>query len=171
MATELNQSVLEGLAAEVGACLQQSSNTLVTAESCTGGWVGQCLTAIAGSSVWYDCGFITYSNFAKMRMLNVPQSTLDAHGAVSEATARAMAWGALTNSGADWALAITGIAGPTGGSREKPVGTVCFAWARRDGDCDSVTRQFEGNRIAIRMQAVALALSGLRDRVQFRAVA
>jgi len=165
MVTELNQTQLENLAAEVGARLQKSGQVLVTAESCTGGWVGQCLTAIAGSSAWYDGGFITYSNTAKMTLLAVPESTLKRHGAVSEATARAMAEGALGRSAAHWSLAITGIAGPAGGSRKKPVGTVCFAWAQRDGGCVVETCHFEGDRQNVRAQAVSHALSGIRDRL------
>jgi len=161
----LNQSQLESLAAEVGACLQQSGQVLVTAESCTGGWVGQCLTAIAGSSAWYDGGFVTYSNSAKMQLLGVLESTLKRHGAVSEPTARAMAEGALGRSTANWSLAITGIAGPGGGSRNKPVGTVCFAWAQRDGGCIAETCHFEGDRQSVRAQAVNHALCGIRDRL------
>ena len=165
MAIELNQSELERIAAEVGVRLQKRGEILVTAESCTGGWVGQCLTAIAGSSAWYDGGFITYSNTAKTRLLGVLENTLDQHGAVSEATARAMAEGAIDRSGAHWSLAITGIAGPTGGSRKKPVGTVCFAWAQRDGGCVAETCYFEGGREAVRAQAVAHALTGVLDRL------
>lgn len=165
MAIELNQSELESIAAEVGARLQERGQVLVTAESCTGGWVGQCLTAIAGSSAWYDCGFITYSNTAKMQLLGVAENTLARHGAVSEATARAMAEGALTRSRADWSLAITGIAGPAGGNRKKPVGTVCFAWAQRDGGCIAETCLFEGGREAVRAQAVYHALCGIRNRL------
>lgn len=165
MATELNQSELESLAAEVGARLQQNRQVLVTAESCTGGWVGQCLTAIAGSSAWYDSGFITYSNAAKSRLLGVPETTLNRHGAVSEATARAMALGALANSEGHWSLAITGIAGPDGGSPLKPLGTVCFAWAQRDGGCIAETCLFEGDRQMVRLQAVKHALYVLRERL------
>jgi nicotinamide-nucleotide amidase len=120
---------LEALAAEVGACCCQSGERLTTAESCTGGWVGQCMTAVAGSSRWFERGFITYSNEAKTELLGVSGDTLGSQGAVSEATAAAMALGALARSHADWAIAITGIAGPDGGTPEKPVGTVCFAWA------------------------------------------
>ncbi|MBK7565287.1 MAG: CinA family protein [Propionivibrio sp.] len=125
----MNQTELEALAAQVGALLVANGQKLVTAESCTGGWVAQCLTAIAGSSTWFDRAFVSYSNEAKREMLGVTGETLSTHGAVSEATAIAMARGALYNSHADWALAITGVAGPSGGSPGKPVGTVCFAWA------------------------------------------
>ena len=125
----MNQTELEALAAQVGALLVANGQKLVTAESCTGGWVAQCLTAIAGSSTWFDRAVVSYSNEAKREMLGVTGETLSTHGAVSEATAIAMARGALYNSHADWALAITGVAGPSGGSPGKPVGTVCFAWA------------------------------------------
>ena len=113
--------------ARLGTLLSNEQLKLVTAESCTGGWVAQSLTAIAGSSAWFDRGFVTYSNEAKQEMLGVPADTLAEHGAVSQPVAVAMAEGALRNSRADWAVAITGIAGPTGGSPQKPVGTVCFA--------------------------------------------
>ena len=122
------------------------------------------LTAIAGSSAWFDRGFVTYSNAAKVDMLGVPETTLACHGAVSEATARAMAQGALDHSQAHWALAITGIAGPDGGTRDKPVGTVCFAWAGRDGTRATRTCCFVGHRAEIRAQAVATALTGLIER-------
>jgi nicotinamide-nucleotide amidase len=138
---------------------------LAAAESCTGGWLAQSVTAIAGSSAWFDRGFVTYSNAAKIEMLGVPETTLARHGAVSEAVARAMAQGALTNSRADWALAITGIAGPGGGSPQKPVGTVCFAWASKDGGCEALTCQFTGDRAAVREKSVAFALDGLLDRL------
>ena len=152
---------LEALAARVGNMLRTNGQTLATAESCTGGWVAQCLTAIAGSSDWFERGFVTYSNEAKQEMLGVAAETLALHGAVSEATAAAMAEGALAHSRADWALAITGIAGPGGGSPNKPVGLVCFAWAGRDGQLRVETRRFSGERNAVRAQAVAHALDGL----------
>src|SRR5687768_7710588 len=104
---------------------------LVTAESCTGGWVAQAVTSVAGSSDWFERGFVTYSNDAKHDLLGVRKKTLDAHGAVSEETAREMAQGALARSKGTLAVAITGVAGPGGGSREKPVGMVCFAWSSK----------------------------------------
>ena len=159
-----NQQALEALAAEVGALLCANGQTLAAAESCTGGWVAQCVTAIAGSSAWFERGFVTYSNAAKQEMLGVEAATLAAHGAVSEATAAAMAAGALRHSHADWALAITGIAGPDGGTSEKPVGTVCFGWAGRDAGVDTVTCHFSGDREAIRHQSVAFALEGVLTR-------
>ena len=160
----MDQRALESLAAEAGALLRSNGQRLATAESCTGGWVAMCLTAIAGSSDWFERGFVTYSNEAKREMLGVDAATLAAHGAVSEATALAMAAGALRHSRADWALAVTGIAGPAGGSAEKPVGTVCFAWAGPDGRLDAETRRFAGDRADVRAQSVAHALRGLLDR-------
>lgn len=112
---------LEDLAQRLGATLLARGEWLAVAESCTGGWLAQSVTAIAGSSGWFDRGFVTYSNAAKIDMLGVPETTLERHGAVSEQTARAMVQGALRNSGADWAVAITGVAGPAGGSAEKPL--------------------------------------------------
>lgn len=163
-----DQAALEALAARVAEALLHSGEWLAAAESCTGGWVAQALTAIAGSSAWFDRGFVTYSNEAKQELLAVPETTLARHGAVSEQTARAMAQGVLRHSRADWALAITGIAGPTGGSPDKPVGTVCFAWARREGGCEAVTAHFPGDRAAVRARAVAFALEGLLVRLDGR---
>ena len=155
---------LEALAAQVGELLRTNGQRLTTAESCTGGWIAQCLTAIAGSSDWFERGFVTYSNDAKVEMLGVEAGTLVAHGAVSEATAAAMAAGALRHSHADWALAVTGIAGPGGGSADKPVGTVCFGWAAVDGRVDTQTVRFAGDREQVRAQSVAHALAGLLER-------
>jgi len=158
-------SELEKLAERLGGALLSRGEWLAVAESCTGGWLAQSVTAIAGSSAWFDRGFVTYSNAAKADMLGVPESTLERHGAVSEATARAMAQGVLAYSRADWSVAITGIAGPSGGTPEKPVGTVFFAWAQRDGGCEAQVRCFAGDRAAVREQAVAVALNGLLERV------
>lgn len=154
------------LSESLGHCLRDRGEWLATAESCTGGWVAQSITAIAGASAWFDRGFVTYSNAAKGEMLGVPDATLGRHGAVSEATARAMALGAIAHSRADWALAITGVAGPAGGSPEKPVGTVCFAWAQRDGGCEAQTCCFDGDRQVVREQSVRHALAGLLLRIQ-----
>lgn len=164
MTPHMNQQSLETLAAQVGALLLANGQKLATAESCTGGWVGQCLTAVAGSTAWFERGFVTYSNAAKHEMLGVENETLLAHGAVSEPTAAAMADGALRRSHAHWALAITGVAGPTGGSADKPVGTVCFAWAGAEGRLDSQTCHFTGTREEVRAQSVAQALNGLLER-------
>ena len=160
--TAPDQETLEALAGEVGLALRESGLRLAAAESCTGGWVSQCLTAIAGSSDWFERGFVTYSNEAKQEMLGVPADVLSRHGAVSEVTAAAMATGALARSRADWALAITGIAGPTGGSPEKPVGTVCFAWAGPAGGVTVATRRFDGDRRAVRAQSVDFSLTQMR---------
>lgn len=165
MAAELTQTGLEALARQVGETLLARQEMLATAESCTGGWVAQCLTAIAGSSAWFERGFVTYSNQAKMDMLGVPETLLAAHGAVSEPTALAMAQGAVTHSRAQWSLAITGIAGPAGGSAEKPVGLVCFAWASQAAFCIARTQHFDGDRESIRRQAVAYALNGLLEQL------
>src|SRR5690606_2324187 len=119
---------LETLAQRTGQWLRTHGWRLATAESCTGGWIAETVTAIAGSSDWFDCGWVTYSNAAKQRQLGVPATLIDTQGAVSEAVVAAMVRGALAHSDAQVALAVSGIAGPTGGSPDKPVGTVCFAW-------------------------------------------
>lgn len=159
-----NQRTLEILAMQVGESLLHQKQKIALAESCTGGWVAQCLTAIAGSSNWFERGFVTYSNEAKQEMLGIDAQTLLTHGAVSETTAGAMASGALRHSRADWALSITGIAGPSGGSADKPVGMVCFGWAGPDSLTEVETRIFSGNREAVRSQSVAHALGGLLKR-------
>ena len=148
------------IAAELGRRLKGARRMLVTAESCTGGWAAQAVTAIAGSSEWFDRGFVTYSNDAKREMLGVAADTLARHGAVSEQAALEMASGALARSRASVALAITGIAGPAGGSAAKPVGTVCFAWAA-DSAARSETMLFPGDREAVRRQSVIHALRGV----------
>ncbi len=156
-----DQSVLEALAARLGEQLRGTGHTLATAESCTGGWLGQCLTAIPGSSAWYDRGFVTYSYAAKSELLGVPSELIMTRGAVSEAVALSMAEGALARSQANWSIAITGIAGPDGGTPEKPVGTVCLAWMGTDGSRRVSTLHLSGDRASIRAQAVATALHGL----------
>jgi len=135
---------LQQLAAELGDRLRARGWMLATAESCTGGWVGQLLTALPGSSQWYERGFITYANAAKIEMLGVPTETLDQYGAVSEETASAMAAGALAHSHAQATLAISGIAGPGGGTPQKPVGLVCYGWALEDGTLMSSTCRLDG---------------------------
>jgi nicotinamide-nucleotide amidase len=150
------------LADHLGHDLKQAGRSVATAESCTGGWLGAVLTSIPGSSLWYERGFVSYSNMAKREMLGVKTETLTRHGAVSEPTARAMAEGALAHSHADLTVAITGIAGPAGGTPEKPVGTVCFAWAARKQPTQSRTQRFSGDREAVRRQAVMAALEGIR---------
>lgn len=153
------------LAETVGVELLRRQWLLATAESCTGGWVAKVVTQVSGSSQWFDRGFVTYSNLAKQEMLGVSAQTLEQHGAVSEATVREMAAGALQHSHAHIALAISGVAGPTGGTPEKPVGMVCFAWAIRDGAVSAVTRHFDGNRDSIRRQSVQFVLEGVVERV------
>jgi nicotinamide-nucleotide amidase len=148
------------LAQRVGTALQGKGMMLATAESCTGGGVGQSITEIAGSSAWFDCGFITYSNTAKSRLLNVPPELIERHGAVSEEVADAMAKGALANSSAQIAVSTTGIAGPGGAVPGKPVGTVYFAWAR-DGHINVERMVFTGDRQSVRRQSVAHGLKGL----------
>ena len=150
------------LAAKVGKRLKAAGAKLVTAESCTGGWVAQAVTAISGSSAWFERGFVTYSNEAKQEMLGVSKATLKKYGAVSEETAREMATGALKKSRARIALAVTGVAGPTGGSDAKPVGTVCFSWARGKAR-RSETRRFKGGRESVRRQSVLRALQGVLE--------
>ena len=153
---------LSALAANVGRLLKVKGEKLVTAESCTGGGVATAVTAIAGSSEWFDRGFITYSNAAKQEMLQVSAATLERHGAVSEETAREMALGALSASPGTVSVSVTGVAGPGGGTRAKPVGMVCFAWAR-SGEAvpRSETRHFTGDRDSVRHQSVLRALKGL----------
>jgi nicotinamide-nucleotide amidase len=156
---------LHQLAGELGEILRARGWMLATAESCTGGWVGQLVTSLPGSSEWYERGFITYANAAKTEMLGVPADTLESFGAVSEETASAMAAGALAHSHAQAALAISGIAGPGGGTRQKPVGLVCYGWALADGTVMSSTCRLDGDREEIRSRAVAAALRGLIELI------
>lgn len=153
-------------ARRLGARLLALRLVACTAESCTGGMVAAAITGIAGSSGWFDRGFVTYSNEAKRELLGVSAATLDRHGAVSEATAAEMAAGALLHSRADLAVAVTGIAGPDGGSAAKPVGTVCFAWLRRGHAVRVATHRFAGGRAAVRRASVIVALEGLEAEVR-----
>lgn len=148
------------LATQVGRVLQTKGLLLTTAESCTGGGVAQAITEIAGSSEWFDCGFVTYSNTSKTELLNVPDALIAQFGAVSEEVVEAMAEGAIANSSSHVALATTGIAGPGGAVAGKPVGTVCFAWAK-DDHTHTERLVFSGDRASIRQQTVAHALKGL----------
>ena len=154
---------MKALAEKLGARLKARGALLVTAESCTGGWAAQAVTAIAGSSDWFERGWVTYSNAAKQDELGVRPETLARLGAVSEETAREMALGALEHSRGTIALAITGVAGPTGGSAAKPVGTVCFAWAAKGRPVSAQTRHFAGDREAVRRQSVEYALERLLE--------
>ena len=160
-----NDSALAALAREVGVRLFESRRRLVTAESCTGGWIAKLCTDIAGSSDWFDCGFVCYSNAAKVRDLAVPAKLIETEGAVSESVVRAMAEGALERTDANVAIAVSGIAGPGGAVPGKPVGTVWFALAQKATDrieCQGHLILFEGNRDAVRRHAVEYALNLLR---------
>jgi len=152
------------LAIALGRAALERKVRIATAESCTGGLVAGAITAVAGSSDWFDCGFITYSNDAKIGQLAVPPRTIEQFGAVSEETALAMAEGALGASRAQWAVAVTGIAGPAGGTLDKPVGTVCFAWLGPEVAKTSRIR-LSGDRAAIRRESVRIALEGILDRL------
>ena len=160
---DVSQAQMEALAAELGQHLLAKGWMLACAESCTGGWAAQACTAIAGSSAWFERGFVTYSNAAKMEMLGVPEAHLVSHGAVSMAVAKLMAEGVLQHSHAQAAFAITGIAGPSGGTPDKPVGTVCFAWAMAGRETVAERVKFSGDRRAVRAQSVAYALRYMRD--------
>lgn len=153
------------LVRELGALLMERGETLAVAESCTGGGVSQAITALSGSSGWFDVGFVTYSNGAKERLLGVHADTLRDHGAVSAETALEMAAGALERGRTAWSLALTGIAGPTGGTATRPVGTVVFAWAGRSGLLEAETMRFGGDRGAVRRQSVEHSLDGLLKRI------
>ncbi len=155
----VNQDELERLAAQLGQALLLRHWRLAAAESCTGGWAAQAMTAVAGSSDWFERGFVTYSNDAKQDLLDVSGRVLVEAGAVSTETAREMAEGALRHSRAQCAFAITGVAGPGGGSEEKPVGTVCFAWARNGAATEVDRQRFDGDRRQVRAQSVRHALS------------
>ena len=153
--------VLYKLAEDVGAALKKRKLMLATAESCTGGWVSEAVTMVPGSSDWFERGFVTYTYISKREMLGVKEATLSKHGAVAEEVVREMAEGALARSHAQVAVAVSGVAGPGGGTPEKPVGTVCFAWASKDGVPRSETRRYQGDREAVRRQSVEHALKGV----------
>ena len=148
-------------AERLGGLLKSQEAMLATAESCTGGWIAQAITSVPGSSAWFERGFVTYSNASKTQMLGVHNQTLAEHGAVSAATAREMAAGALANSEAHIAVAVTGIAGPDGGTEAKPVGTVFIAWQAGDQSCHVERCCFQGGRQQVRMQTVERALQRL----------
>lgn len=151
------------LAAQVGIALRTRSRTLAIAESCTGGWIAKIMTDVPGSSGWFDRGFVTYSNAAKVDLLGVRETTITQHGAVSAEVVAEMAAGALERSPADLVIAVSGIAGPEGGTPDKPVGTVHLAWALRGGPVQTEIRHFSGNRDEVRLEAVAAALQGVLD--------
>lgn len=165
-----NDGVLMALAREVGPQLHAAGRVLATAESCTGGWIAKLCTDIPGSSEWFDCGFVCYSNQSKTRDLGVPEKLIEIEGAVSDAVVRAMAEGAIARTKANVAIAVSGIAGPGGAVPGKPVGTVWFAIAHRTAheeeerlECQGHLIQFDGNRDAVRRQAVEYALNLLRS--------
>jgi len=161
MAAITDQAINEASLA-LGDTLRTHDMRIATAESCTGGWIAKALTDIAGSSDYVECGLVTYSNRAKMEMLGVTELSLERHGAVSEAVVREMVVGALSATGADIAVSVSGVAGPGGGSEEKPVGTVWFAWGRPGDEPEAVCQYFPGDREAVRRQSVMFALQGLR---------
>ncbi|MCW4456314.1 CinA family protein [Flavobacterium sp. MXW15] len=158
-----SDSELDQLAARIGARLLAARDRVVTAESCTGGWIAKAMTGIAGSSDWFDCGMVAYSYEAKQALLGVRPQTLETQGAVSRETVIEMVSGALVHSGASVAVAVTGIAGPGGGSADKPVGTVWIGWKRRGGYTRAELFRFDGDRDAVRRQTVARALQGLEE--------
>ncbi|MES0872544.1 CinA family protein [Sinimarinibacterium thermocellulolyticum] len=151
---------------EIAETLRSRGQWLAVAESCTGGLVAKTLTDLAGSSAWFERGVVSYSNRSKEDLLGVAASVLQQHGAVSEPTVRAMAMGLLDRAPVDWTLALTGIAGPGGGSDGKPVGTVWIACARRGGDCSARCFRFDGDRASVRLQSVRMALDILVDRLR-----
>ncbi|PIJ50526.1 hypothetical protein BL250_08100 [Erwinia sp. OLTSP20] len=155
---------LRKLSAEIGNRLRQQRASLTTAESCTGGGIARVLTDIPGSSAWFEYGFVTYSNAAKSKLLGVQPATLTAHGAVSEAVVLEMAQGALRVSDASYAISVSGIAGPDGGTRQKPVGTVWFGFASRHGQSEAWCQCFAGDRLQVRLLATAWALETLHKR-------
>jgi len=158
---------LEELAERLSAVVVARGSRLVLAESCTGGWLAKLVTDIPGSSAWFDRGFVTYTNAAKEELLHVPANTLAEHGAVSAATVEAMVTGALHAApGADLALAVSGIAGPGGGTNEKPVGLVWFAWVRRGHPAVVRCAQFDGNRDHVRRASVRVALEGMIEEAE-----
>jgi nicotinamide-nucleotide amidase len=153
------------LAASLGEHCVASNTMLAGAESCTGGLIAATITSVSGSSAWFDCGFVTYSNDAKRGLLGVRKKTIDSYGAVSEETAREMAAGALANSNATTAYSVTGVAGPTGGTAQKPVGMVCFGFATKS-ETRAVTQHFKGDRASVREQSVAFVLRELKRMME-----
>ncbi len=156
---------LKQLSGKLGRKLQLNHLRLAVAESCTGGWLSQVITSISGSSNWFDRGFVVYSNAAKKDLLQVSEKDLEQYGAVSEEVVAAMAQGALKNSDVDVSVAITGIAGPSGGTEERPVGLVWFGFAMKDANIQTIFHHFEGDRESIRQQAIQFALQQLIDIV------
>ena len=162
----MEQDAIARAAQKLADTLIKQKLMAVTAESCTGGGIAQALTEIPGSSRWFERGFVSYSNDAKQDLLGVAAATLDAHGAVSEETALEMARGAISRSRGHISVAVTGIAGPDGGSKQKPVGTVWIAWGQKLGYAEARCFHFEGDRHAVRQQTILAAIEGLNDRLQ-----
>ncbi len=165
MVNQISDTFMTTLLKKVSIKLQDNNLSLASAESCTGGWLAKQVTDLAGSSSVFDRGFVTYSNQAKQDMLGVKLATLKAHGAVSEAVAKEMAEGALKYSQADITVSITGVAGPGGGTKDKPVGMVCFGWIKSGGETIVKTVLFSGDRDSVREQAVNFALNGIYDLI------
>lgn len=161
----LMNDLLTQYAERLGQLLTERQAKVTTAESCTGGGIAEAITRVSGSSAWFDCGFITYSNQAKSQLLAVPAELIAQHGAVSETVVMAMAHGAVERAGAEFGVAVSGIAGPSGGTDDKPVGTVWLAWKGPQG---AYARRFvfTGDRAAVRLQAVAEALRGMVESVE-----
>ena len=159
----MNEDDITVMAQKMGRVARRRGIMIATAESCTGGGIAAAITRVPGSAKWFDRGFVTYHNLAKHQMLGVREATLHRYGAVSEAVARQMAAGALRRSQADVSVSVTGIAGPGGGSKEKPVGTVWFAWAAKGAEVQSRMFRFKGDRYEVRRQTVAMALQGIID--------
>lgn len=162
---------LYALAERVGRALKARGLAMTTAESCTGGWIAQAVTTVPGSTAWFERGFVTYTNTAKQEMLGVKAATLDAHGAVSEQTVREMVQGALERSHAQVAVAVSGVAGPSCGTTQEPVGKVCFGWGVKGGVLHSSTQYFAGDREAVRRAAVGFALTQVLAAVEQTSVA
>ncbi len=162
----MNDSVALSLTRRLAEAMLLNRYMLVTAESCTGGGIAQSVTSIAGSSQWFERGYVTYSDESKQELLKVTLDTLARYGAVSEECAAEMAEGAINNSHADIAVSVTGIAGPDGGSADKPVGTVCFGWSQRGQETLTTRIRFAGDREEVRRQTVLMALQGLLDLLE-----
>ena len=154
------------LAEKVGAALKSRRLMLATAESCTGGWIAEAVTMVPGSSEWFERGFVTYTYISKREMLGVKEATLDKHGAVSEEAVRQMVEGALASSHAQVAVAVSGVAGPSGGTPDKPVGTVCFAWCTKDVNPRAEMKHFSGDREAVRRKSAEHALKGVLELLE-----
>ncbi len=161
----MTDNTLYELAERVGMALKGEGMMLATAESCTGGWIAEAVTAVPGSSSWFERGFVVYTYISKREMLGVKPETLEAHGAVSEQTVREMTEGALARSHAQIAVSVSGTAGPSGGTPSKPVGTICFGWGVKGGAITTAVQHFAGDRAAVRRQAVMMALQGVLERL------